>query len=199
MLSNRPFFCLGRFFDEFPRRIFCRFPRRFPRSFHGGFRSGRALILGLALALSATTPFPGKADSRNLHFKDEKAAAARNAKSAEVALLEPPGIAAEQAVPQPLSVEDEGRYGRIFLHQEAGEWKEAARLIEQLSNRILMGHVLYQRYMHPTKYRSEYKELRDWMALYADHPGAQKVYSLALKRRPKNYKYPKPNSRKAEK
>jgi soluble lytic murein transglycosylase-like protein len=29
------------------------------------------------------------------------------------------------------------------------------------------------------------------MALYADHPGARKIYSLALKRRPENYKYPK--------
>ncbi|MBL6934348.1 MAG: lytic transglycosylase domain-containing protein [Alphaproteobacteria bacterium] len=186
MLSNRPTFYLGRFFD----------------GFHGGGAGARALILGLALALSATAPFPGKADPRDLLSKgglsnDGKAAATRdttgNTKGAEVAVLEPSGISAEQIVPlpRPLSAEDERRYGRIFLHQEAGEWKEADRLIEQLNNRILMGHVLYQRYMHPTKYRSKYKELRDWMALYADHPGARKIHSLALKRRPENYKYPK--------
>ncbi len=173
MLSNRPVILLGRFFD--------------------GLCGGRALILNLALALSATAPFPGKADSPDLLFKDVKAAATRDARDAEVAVLEPSGISAEQApsLPQPLSAEDESRYRRIFIHQKTGEWKAADRLIRQLNNRILMGHVLYQRYMHPTKYRSKYKELRDWMALYADHPGARKIYNLALKRRPENYKYPK--------
>ncbi len=181
MLSNRFIFSSGRFFGGFP----C------------GLHGGQTLILGLSLALFTTAPFPGKADSRDLSFRDGNAAATRdataNAKGTEVAVLEPSGILAEQAVPlpQPLSAEDERRYRRVFLHQEAGEWKEADRLIGQLNDRILMGHVLYQRYMHPTKYRSKYKELRDWMALYADHPGARRIYSLALKRRPENYKYPK--------
>ncbi|WP_150002471.1 lytic transglycosylase domain-containing protein [Iodidimonas gelatinilytica] len=55
-------------------------------------------------------------------------------------------------------------------------------LIKELENPILMGHVLFQRYMHPTAYRSRYAELRDWMAAYADHPDATRIYKLAKKR-----------------
>jgi len=46
--------------------------------------------------------------------------------------------------------------------------------------------------MHPTKYRSKYKELKDWMAAYADHPSAGTIYKLALRRRPANWKRPAP-------
>ncbi|MBI3441669.1 MAG: lytic transglycosylase domain-containing protein, partial [Proteobacteria bacterium] len=34
-------------------------------------------------------------------------------------------------------------------------------------------------------YKATYKELADWLSLYDDHPGAQKIYDMALKRRPK--------------
>lgn len=89
-----------------------------------------------------------------------------------------------------VSAQDAERYQAIFTLQEAGNWKAADKLIGALDDRVLMGHVLYQRYMHPTAYRSSYKELRDWMAQYADHPGARKIFRLALHRKPKNWKAP---------
>ena len=49
-----------------------------------------------------------------------------------------------------------------------------------------MGHVLFQRYMHPTAYRAKWTELRDWLKNYADHPGAWRVYKLAQKRKPRH-------------
>jgi soluble lytic murein transglycosylase len=85
-----------------------------------------------------------------------------------------------------LTTEDANLYSEIFTLQETGRWAEADRLIGRLENNILMGYVLHQRYMHPTGYRSSYDELKRWMAYYADHPEAQSLYALALKRRPKN-------------
>ncbi|TNE59583.1 MAG: lytic transglycosylase domain-containing protein [Alphaproteobacteria bacterium] len=83
-----------------------------------------------------------------------------------------------------LSAPDVDRYQKIFKAQERGEWRTADKLIKELENDVLMGHVLYQRYMHPTAYRSKYSELKAWMAKYADHPDASKIYALAMKRRP---------------
>ena len=65
-----------------------------------------------------------------------------------------------------LSSDDVARYRDIFRYQKDGSWKRADKLIKQLENDLLMGHVLYQRYMHPTAYRSKYKELKNWMAKY---------------------------------
>ncbi len=89
-----------------------------------------------------------------------------------------------------LSEADRDRYRRIFSVQERGDWRTADRLIKELENDVLMGHVLYQRYMHPTAYRSRYNELRDWLADYADLPDADKIHKLALKRRPGGAGYP---------
>ena len=85
-----------------------------------------------------------------------------------------------------LSEADEARYREIFALQEAGAWDGADALIAGLEDDVLMGYILYQRYMHPTKYRSTYDELKRWMAYYPDHPQAGDIYSLALKRRPRN-------------
>ncbi len=93
-------------------------------------------------------------------------------------------------LPEILSNKDVKRYSRIFARQEQGRWKDADKLISKLDNKILLGHVQAQRYLHPTAYRSKYKELKTWLAAYADHPQADTIYKLALQRRPKNYKYP---------
>lgn len=94
-------------------------------------------------------------------------------------------------LPQPLEDVDTDRYRQIFSFQEAGNWTSADRLIGQLTDTRLMGHVLAQRYLHPTAYRSQYKELAEWMAKYADHPEAPRIYALALKRKPAGAAAPK--------
>lgn len=83
-----------------------------------------------------------------------------------------------------LSAEDAARYAHIFAFQEIGNWPAADHEISKLSDLRLMGHVLEQRYMHPTAYRASYDELKSWLDHYNDHPGAQEVYELALKRKP---------------
>ncbi|WP_158548741.1 lytic transglycosylase domain-containing protein [Parvularcula marina] len=83
---------------------------------------------------------------------------------------------------EPLSDADETRYRKIFTAQEKGDWQSADALIAKLENKVLLGYVLEQRYMHPTAYRSSYPELRRWLAAYADHPNAAPVYRLARKR-----------------
>ncbi|MFQ5562684.1 MAG: lytic transglycosylase domain-containing protein [Parvularculaceae bacterium] len=96
-----------------------------------------------------------------------------------------------------LSEADAALYAEIFTLQEDGRWNAADKKIAQIENDILMGYVLYQRYMHPTDYRSRYDELKRWMAYYADHPDANKIYRLALRRRPKGANAPvRPVSRK---
>ncbi len=86
---------------------------------------------------------------------------------------------------QILSTADAERYRRIFHTQKKGHWKDADKIIATIDDPILMGYVQYQRYMHPTAWRSSYKELSNWLATYSDHPGATRVYRLALRRHPR--------------
>ncbi len=102
-----------------------------------------------------------------------------------------PAAGDDIGLPKILSPNDIGLYRRIFTLQKTGKWTAADRLIRRLDNDMLLGHVLFQRYMHPNKYRSKFRELKDWLALYADHPGAKRVYNLAMRRRPKNHRAPK--------
>lgn len=94
-------------------------------------------------------------------------------------------------LPAVLSESDTRLYREIFALQEQGKWRAADKRIARLADRQLLGHVLAQRYLHPTAYRSKYVELRDWLTAYADLPDAARIYKLALKRRPPNFRMPK--------
>jgi soluble lytic murein transglycosylase len=119
--------------------------------------------------------------------------AAETPASSETASL--PGADGRQnaasALPRVLSESDATLYREIFALQVPGKWRAADKLVTQLSDPLLMGHVLYQRYMHKTAYRSKYAELKKWTVAYADHPGAMRVYKLALRRQPKGWRAPK--------
>lgn len=95
-------------------------------------------------------------------------------------------------LPQILSQSDITLYQKIFNLQEKGDIASAEKLVKKLGNRILVGHVLSQKYLHPTAWRSSYTELRNWLEIYNDHPAASRIKWLADKRRPKGAKYPKP-------
>ncbi len=90
-----------------------------------------------------------------------------------------------------LSSSDEALYREIFDLQEKRQMSRADKKIDQLSNEILLGYVQSQRYLHPTAWRSSFSELKKWMAFYADHPNADEIYKLAIRRRPKGASNPR--------
>lgn len=82
-----------------------------------------------------------------------------------------------------LATWDVSTYAKIFEAQERGEWSAADAEIKKVANGLLMGHVLAHRYLHHD-YRVSFGELNQWLARYADHPQAGRLYALALARRP---------------
>ena len=89
-----------------------------------------------------------------------------------------------------LFFEDILNYQKIFSLQEICEWKKANKYILLIKNKILLGHVLAQRYLHPRCYKSQFIELTYWLKKYKDHPQAKRIYRLAIIRMPKDYKSP---------
>ena len=90
-----------------------------------------------------------------------------------------------------LSSDDIKKYQEIFSVQEDCNWKIANKIILNIDNTILMGHVLAQRYLHPKCYRSKFIELSSWLKKYNDHYQARRIYRLAIRRQPDGYKSPK--------
>ena len=99
--------------------------------------------------------------------------------------------ALSQDLPRLLSDDDVAAYQAVFELQEAGDIKKASRIIRQIENPLLMGHVLSQKYLHPTAWRSSFTELSSWLAEYHDHPAASRISWLAKKRKPANAATPK--------
>ncbi|MEQ1888132.1 MAG: lytic transglycosylase domain-containing protein [Alphaproteobacteria bacterium] len=86
-------------------------------------------------------------------------------------------------LPRILSAKEAQNYSQIFSMQTEARMGGVSRLIGELTDRRLLGHVLAQRYLHPTAYTSSYGELKHWLDNYADHPQAAKIYALALRKR----------------
>ena len=70
-------------------------------------------------------------------------------------------------------------------------WKKIEKLKKQIDNKILIGTLNADKYLHPTGWRSTYKELKDWLNEYHDHPDAYKIHRLAVRRKPIKSKSPK--------
>ena len=83
-----------------------------------------------------------------------------------------------------LTSSDEKLYRNIFEVQQKEDWKKADKYIAQLKNKLLMGHVLAQRYFSKT-WTTKAKEIESWMKKYSDHPQANRMYSLGVKKKAK--------------
>ncbi len=88
------------------------------------------------------------------------------------------------AAPQVLNPWDLARYRAAFAAVDRGDFIDAQMHLVELKDRSLAGHLALRQLMHPTAHTSSYQELSGWLAAYADLPGAERVYALALKRRP---------------
>ena len=74
------------------------------------------------------------------------------------------------------------RFTAAYVFQEQCKWKSANKHMLKISDTLLMGHILAQRYLHPKCYTSKYLELYYWLKKYNDHPQAKRIYRLAIKR-----------------
>lgn len=92
--------------------------------------------------------------------------------------------------PAQLSPAQVEQYRHIFALQERGEWAAADDAIRHLSDKRLLGHVLLHRYLHPDR-KASYIELAEWLRLYADHGGADRIHVLAVRRQPAGHKAPR--------
>jgi len=88
-----------------------------------------------------------------------------------------------------LSDADQDRYRRIFAAQAKGRFTEADEISWDLSNRLLMGHVQAQRFLHD-RYISKYGELAQWLEDNGDHVNADKIHRLAMAKLPRGAKPP---------
>lgn len=82
----------------------------------------------------------------------------------------------------PISAQQAKIYKQIFDAQRYGHWNQADEKIINIKDKRLMGHVLYQRYMH-SSYISSFDELKTWLASYSDHPNAYSIVKLAESKR----------------
>lgn len=109
-----------------------------------------------------------------------------------------PALAADAPVAQPragalptlLSPSDLSAYRSIFALEQKGDFAAAEKLLGTVSDRVLVGYAEAEKLLHPTAYRASYPELRAWLERYADHPQADDIRALALKRRPKGAAQP---------
>ena len=78
-----------------------------------------------------------------------------------------------------LSSEDVKIYKQIFDLQKKSirskrskEWIQVDSLIKKLNNKVLLGNVYADRYLHPTGWRSSFNDLSRWLEKYNDHRSA---------------------------
>ena len=99
--------------------------------------------------------------------------------------------AARAAGLEPLSDNDLRYYQAAFGAAERGDFDAAEVAFANTRNRSLIGKLSLVRLMHPTAYTASYDDLTGWLKLYGDEAGADRVYALAMKRKPARVSAPK--------
>jgi soluble lytic murein transglycosylase-like protein len=91
---------------------------------------------------------------------------------------------AQAAGPQALSTSDAKAYAQAFAATERGDFIDAQMSSNEIKDTSLLGLLSFQQLMHPSAHTATFAELNAWLAKYADLPWADRVFSLAAKRKP---------------
>jgi soluble lytic murein transglycosylase-like protein len=92
---------------------------------------------------------------------------------------------------EPLSEADARYYRAAFAAADHGEFDAAEAALANTRDKSLTGRLEFSKVMHPNAYAASYDELTGWLGRYGDQAGADRVYALALKRRPAKAAAPK--------
>lgn len=88
-----------------------------------------------------------------------------------------------KAAPMALSPWDAQRYAAAFDAVDRGDFIDAEMQTSEIKDRSLAGHLAFRQLMRPGG-QATYDDLARWLDQYSDLPGAERIYTLALKRKP---------------
>ncbi len=91
---------------------------------------------------------------------------------------------ATAAPPRPLSTADARAYGQAFEAADAGDFLGAQLKLTEISDGSLGGYLSYSQLMHPTAHTASFEELSSWLVRFRDLPLADRIFSIATKRKP---------------
>ncbi|WP_309092690.1 lytic transglycosylase domain-containing protein [Phenylobacterium sp.] len=86
--------------------------------------------------------------------------------------------------PRPLSEQDARAYARAFAAADQGDFVGAQLELANVRDTSLQGYLSFRQLMHPTAHKASFEELTGWLGRFRDLPLADKVFSLANKRKP---------------
>lgn len=88
-----------------------------------------------------------------------------------------------KAAPMALSPWDAQRYAAAFDAADRGDYIDAEMQTSEVKDRSLAGHLAFRQLMRPGA-QASYDDLARWLDQYSDLPGADRIYTLAFKRKP---------------
>jgi len=109
--------------------------------------------------------------------------AATTAATAETPYGSTAEVSAGSGRPTALSSADRISYTTAFDALRRGDIETARMAARQAQDRVLLGQVEFESLFHPD-HVATYEELTAWLETYSDLPCADRVYTLALRRRP---------------
>jgi len=91
-----------------------------------------------------------------------------------------------------LSAQDAQLYASAFQAAERGDVQTVDSTLAQIKDPCLVGRVEYVKLTGPSARTTSYDDLVRWLTAFKDLPGADKVYALAMKLKPRGAEPPAP-------
>ena len=85
---------------------------------------------------------------------------------------------------EPASRTDAQAYAQAFDAADGGDFIGAQMQAAEIQDKSLLGYLSFRQLMHPTAHKASFDELASWLAKFRDLPLAERIFSLAVKRKP---------------
>lgn len=92
----------------------------------------------------------------------------------------------------PLSADDARAYAAAFEASDRGDFIDAQMSAVEIKDKSLLGYISFRQLMHPSAHKASFEELNGWLSRFRDLPLAERVFSLAARRKPADAKDPPP-------